>query len=161
MNKFFEKLTPTDIIAFILIIGCLILKGFGFNGTISNILITIVSVYFGKTQVYDPIIKKIPQIKNNESVEEKIRRITKEMGVDVELAVRVAKCESSLNPQAVNINKTGSKDRGVFQWNDFWHPEITDIMAFDVEVATRLFCKAVKEGNLKWWSASKPCWDKK
>jgi len=156
MNKLIEKLTPTDLIAFILIIGCLILKGFEFNGTISNILITIVTVYFGKTQVVDPIIKKKSKIISeekseqtmiikNETVEQTIRRIAKLNGVDPELAIRIAKCESSLNPNAININKTGSKDRGVFQWNDFWHPDITDKMAFDVETATKLFCDAINK----------------
>ena len=159
MDKFFEKLTPTDIIAFILVIGCLILKGYGFDGTVSNILLTIVAVYFGKTQIYEPIIaSKLPS-KTIESVESMIRRIAIENGVDQELAVRVARCESGLKPNAVNINTTGSKDRGIFQWNDYYHPEITDKMAFDVKTATELFCKAIKEGHLDWWNASRKCWD--
>ncbi len=160
MNKLLEKITPTDIIAFVLIVGCLILKGFEFNGTVSNILLAITAVYFGKTQIADPVIKRIPKTIGKESVEQTIRRIAKMNGVDEELAVRVAKCESSLNPRAININDPGSKDRGVFQWNDYWHKEITDEMAFDVEIATNLFCQAVKNGNLKWWNASKHCWNK-
>lgn len=161
MNELLKKITPTDIIAIILILGCLILKGFGFDGLISNVLLTIVTVYFGKTQIFD---KKIaPKLASNAiiGIEGVIRRICREKGVDEELAVRVARCESGLKPNAVNINTTGSKDRGLFQWNDFYHPEVTDAMAFDPTVATELYCKAIKEGHLSWWNASKECWNKK
>jgi hypothetical protein len=94
----------------------------------------------------------------NAEVEKIIREICKEEKVDAELAVKVARCESGLNCKAVNVNTTGSKDRGIFQWNDKYHPEITDQMAFDPVTATKLFCKAVKDGNIAWWNASKKCW---
>lgn len=80
--------------------------------------------------------------------------------MDPDLAVRVARAESGLRPDAVNVNNGGSKDRGVFQWNDHYHPEMTDECAFDVECATRAFCKAVKEGNLDWWDATRDKWEK-
>ncbi len=160
MKKLLEKITPTDLMAFILVVGCLILKGFGFNGTISNILLTIVAVYFGKTQVFDPIIAPKLPYKKPEDIESMIRSIAKENDVSEDLAVNVARCESALKPDAVNINSSGSKDRGIFQWNDYYHPEITDKMAFNPKTATELFCKAVKEGHLSWWNASKHCWSK-
>jgi hypothetical protein len=94
----------------------------------------------------------------SETNESLIRRIAKEEGVDPDLAVNVAKCESALNEKAVNTNKEGSKDRGLFQINDKYHPEITDVEAFNAEAATRFFCKAVKAGNISWWDASKKCW---
>lgn len=87
-----------------------------------------------------------------------IRKIALEMHVDPELAVKVAKCESNLNPMAVNENINSSKDRGLFQWNDKWHPEITDQCAFDPVCATKEFCKAVRNGHLSWWNNSKHCW---
>ena len=161
MKKLLEKISPTDIIAFVLIIGCLVLKRYGLNGTVSGILLTITGLYFGKTQVFDTQIAPKLASKAKESVESVIRRIAAKNNVDQEFAVRVARCESGLKPNAVNINKTGSKDRGVFQWNDYWHPEVTDKMAFDVEIATQFFCDAVNDGKIGWWDASKHCWDKK
>ena len=161
MKKLLEKISPTDIIAFVLIVGCLILKRYGFDGFISNMLLTITVFYFGKTQVFDTQIAPKLASKAAESVESIIRRVALANNVDEELAVRVARCESGLKRNAVNINKTGSKDRGVFQWNDYWHPEVTDKMAFDVETATELFCKAVNENHIGWWDASKHCWNKK
>ena len=97
------------------------------------------------------------------SVEQRIRKIAVIKGVDPELAVRVAKCESSLNPNAKNTNTNGSIDRGLFQINNKWHPQVTDEQALDIEFATEFFCEAVKNNCLSWWSATQKCWtiDKK
>jgi hypothetical protein len=94
-------------------------------------------------------------------MEQIIRWVAKEEGVDPDLAVRVARCENPrLDPKAVNINKDGSRDRGLFQINSKWHPEVTDEQAFDPVFSTRFFCKAVKEGHLDWWNATRHCWEK-
>lgn len=84
-------------------------------------------------------------------------------GVEPLLGVSVAVCESGLNPMATLYNPPSkSTDRGLFQWNNIYHPEITDAMAFDPIQATILFCNAVKAGHLHGnWSASQPCWIKK
>ena len=94
-----------------------------------------------------------------ETVEEEIRKIAKEESVDPDLAVRVAKCESNLNPSAVHENSPDSIDRGLFQINSKWHPEVTLEQAYDVEFSTRFFCKAFKAGHLDWWNATKKCWN--
>jgi len=88
----------------------------------------------------------------------RIRKIANEYEVDPDLAVKVAKCESNLNPLAININVSGSVDRGLFQWNDFWHPEVSNDCAFNIECSTAFFCQAVKNGNLNWWNSSRHCW---
>lgn len=93
-----------------------------------------------------------------EQIISSIKKIAMEMDVDPELARRVAKCESGYILTAVCQNK-GSRDRGLYQWNDYYHPDITDKMAFDPEISCRLFCKAIKNGRLSWWSASRACWD--
>lgn len=87
-----------------------------------------------------------------------IREIAKEYDVNPELAIRIAKCESNLIPKAVRINQNGTIDRGLYQWNDFYHPEITNECAFNIRCSTTAFCKAVKNGNINWWFASKQCW---
>ena len=93
-----------------------------------------------------------------ETVTEIITRICKSQTVDPTLGIKVATCESSLNPLAVNINKDGSKDRGIFQINNVYHPEVTDTQAFDPEFSTNFFCNAFKSGNISWWDSSKTCW---
>lgn len=159
MANLLDKFLPIDIIAIITITGGLILKFFGIDGTIGTLLATIVLFYFGKKEIYEKLKTLKPSHAKTETVEETIRRVAKDEGVDPSLAIRVAKCESGLNPGAKNVNTNGSVDRGVFQWNNRWHPEVTDEMAFDTEKATRAFCKAFKEGHLDWWNASKKCWN--
>jgi len=109
-------------------------------------------------------MKTIQELKKRRNDKEAMKRlieiICEQEGVDKRLGVAVALCESGLNPDAVNLNPDGSIDRGLFQWNDLWHPEVSDEEAFDPEKATRLFCKAVKQGHLNWWKSSKHCWEK-
>lgn len=158
MNQLFNKFLPQDIIAIVIITGGLILKLSGINGVVGQILIMVVIFYFGKKEILDKITEKhLPEAKS-ETVEETIKRIAKDEGIDPCLTLRVARCESGLNPAAKNINTNGSVDRGLFQWNNRWHPEITDEVAFDIEKSTRAFCRAFKDGHLNWWDASKHCW---
>jgi len=93
------------------------------------------------------------------TIEQQIRDIAKCAGVDPDIAVKVARCESGLNPQITNVNTDGSIDRGLYQINNKFHPEVTDAQAFDVTFSCNFFCTAFKNGNLSWWNASKTCWD--
>lgn len=105
------------------------------------------------------IAKKISDIK----IKLLIIRICKEYDVDSNLAIAVASAESGLDPKAINIQGNYprySQDRGLFQWNNYWHKEISDKQAFDPEIATRLFCKAIKDGHLDWWRSSSHIWNK-
>jgi len=89
-----------------------------------------------------------------------IRKVAADEGVDPDLAVRVAECESGLSPSAVNTNTDGSKDKGLFQINNKYHPEVSEADAFDPIFSTKFFCKAMKGGNLNWWNATRKCWEK-
>lgn len=117
--------------------------------------------YAGKSIIENFLSKKnsikVPYQNLNEAL---IRKIAKEEGVDPELAVAVANCESNLDHSAVNTNKDGSRDRGLFQINSKWHPEVSDENAFDPIFSAKFFCRALKEGNLCWWNATKSCWEK-
>lgn len=88
----------------------------------------------------------------------RIRAVAKKYNVNPDLAVNVATCESNLDPQAVRINTDGSIDRGIFQWNNIYHPEVSNECAFNIECSTKYFCQAVLAGNIYWWNASKHCW---
>jgi hypothetical protein len=125
-------------------------------------MIAAFSAGFGGTEFVANLVKRTANNQQQEIIMEQIIRwVAKEEGVDPDLAVRVARCENQkLDPKAVNINKDGSRDRGLFQINSKWHPEITDEQAFDPVFSTRFFCKAVKEGHLDWWDASRSCWEK-
>lgn len=90
-----------------------------------------------------------------EDVEATIRRIAREENFKwTDYLVRLAKCESSLNPNTTNTknNKPAySKDRGLFQINDYWHKEVTDECAYDIDCSTRWTIKQINNGKQKEW----------
>lgn len=159
MNDLIKKFQPIDLIAILTISGGLFLKFSGFDGVVGTILTAIVLFYFGKREIVDKFKYNNLSEAKSETVEQIIQRVARDEGVDPDLALRVAKCESGLNPGARNANSPESIDRGLFQINNYWHPEVSDETAYDAERSTRFFCQAFKEGNLTWWNASKKCWD--
>ncbi len=128
---------------------------------VDNSPITAFFVGYAGTQSIENLLNKKNEKKpkNKNEVEAIIRSVANEIGVDPDLAVRVATCESGLNPTALHVNAKGTRDRGVFQINDKWHPDVTDEQAFNVAFSTKFFCDAFKAGNISWWNASKKCWD--
>lgn len=94
-------------------------------------------------------------------VAQRIRKVCKTYNVDADLAVRVARCESDLDPLSININRKGSIDRGIFQFNDKYEPTVDDDCAFNIECSTKEFCIRVKRGELWRWNASQKCWGHK
>ena len=95
-----------------------------------------------------------------EEIKNCIKETAKKYGISEKLALAVAQAESNFDPFAINFNDTDSIDRGLYQWNDKWHPEVTDEMAFNYKISTELFCKAVREGNLYWWNSLRHIWSK-
>lgn len=117
--------------------------------------------YAGTSAIESLLIKPIEKKEETQNaIENIIRMVAKEESVDPDLAVRVAKCESNLNPKAKNINTFGSIDRGLYQINSKLHPEVSDEQAFDPIFSAKFFCKAFKNGNLKWWDITRKCWEK-
>jgi len=105
-------------------------------------------------------IKKNQPAPPVEEIKRYIVETARKYGVSEKLALAVAQAESGFNPFAININSLDSIDRGLYQWNDKYHPEVTDEMAFNYKIATELFCKAVKNGKLHWWNSSRHIWEK-
>lgn len=143
-------------------IGPAILGGLAGIYTDNSVVTALFSGFTGATLI--PSLVKTVTAQNDETqstMEQIIRMVCREQQVDPDLAVAVAKCESALNPKARNINSPTSIDRGLYQINNFYHPEVTDAQADDPIFATTFFCKAFLNGNLEWWKASKKCWDQK
>jgi hypothetical protein len=105
--------------------------------------------------------KKTEEAKTENEIIDLIKKTAKKYNIDEELAVRVAKCESGLNPKAININAPDSIDRGLYQINSKWHPEVTEEQAFNIQFSINFFCEAVKNGYIRWWKASQKCWETK
>lgn len=106
-------------------------------------------------------LAKLQSIKDTPSITDIIKDTCLLEGIEPDLGVAVASCEGGLtNENITRKNTNGSIDRGIFQWNDREHPEITDAEAFDPKQATIKFCQAVLAGHLNWWYLSQPNWSK-
>jgi hypothetical protein len=64
-------------------------------------------------------------------------------------ALAIIRAESGRNPDAVNTvgNEPPSRDRGLWQINDHWHPEVTDECAFDPACSTAYAYKLSRGGT--------------
>lgn len=111
--------------------------------------------------IIPPVIEKYLW-NTNENIRHSIRVIGNEEGLTViqkDLACDIPWCESRYVIRQRGI--IDPRDRGLFQWNSHYHPEITDEIAFNPEKNARLGCKAIKAGKVHaYWSASEPCWNK-
>lgn len=106
-------------------------------------------------------LKELTDTTLKDSIKDIIKDTCLLEGIDPELGIAVASCEGGLvNAKITRKNTNGSIDRGIFQWNDREHPEISDEQAFDPKQATIAFCKAVLTGHLGWWYLSQPNWSK-
>jgi hypothetical protein len=92
--------------------------------------------------------------KTSSRVAEQIREIAKAEGFDdAELLVRIAFCESSLNPEAKNKNSSAT---GLYQILDMHQLSVEDRQ--DIETSTKWVINKINNGGLSAWNASKHCW---
>ena len=93
------------------------------------------------------------------TVEDKIRIIAKEEGFKwPDYLVRLANCESKLGKYKENKQGNypqGSVDRGVFMINDYWHSEVSDEQAHDLDWATRWTIKRINAGYQGEWACDR------
>jgi len=98
-------------------------------------------------ELYEEIINTIFE----SSIEARIKEIAQREGVDGELLVKLAKCESGLNPKAVGDN---GHSFGLYQINLKYH-NISPICAMDVECSTLWTARMIKAGKLHLWTCAK------
>lgn len=97
----------------------------------------------------------IGQTEAEKKVEIEIRKIAKEKNFKYPTyLVRLAYCESRLNPSVVNTkgNKpAGSRDRGLFQWNSYHQKQMSDKCAFDLRCSTEKTIEKINAGGQGIW----------
>lgn len=82
---------------------------------------------------------------------------------DLEIALRITYCESTGKPNAVNTNTNGTKDVGLWQFNDnTWNwlkpkLKIKDSRN-DVVTSTSVASWLFYNDGIHHWNASKKCW---
>ena len=95
----------------------------------------------------EPLQKETLTIPSQGSIEELIAYYFKG---DSEDALKIAKCESGLNPKAFNPTNN-SNDRGIFQISTKWHPEVSDECGFDEECNIREAKRIFNESGWDAW----------
>ena len=98
------------------------------------------------------------ELQEKADIEEMITRKALEQDVSPELALFIVSKESNFVPEAVGdehltCERTGKpiRSRGLWQFADCYHPDITDEMAFDPEISTDLALPKLKT-NPEMWS---------
>ena len=85
---------------------------------------------------------------------------------DLELLFCLAKHESNYDRYAVGVNVhkqsdgtiLTSRDLGIFQWNHYYHPEISKECKFDISCSTNEVISMLnKDGGCQKWSTCKYC----
>jgi hypothetical protein len=95
---------------------------------------------------------KVATTENTKRVEFRIREIADQMDFEYpDYLVRLAFCESSLNPLAVGDS---GKSRGLFQIHKNYHPNITDQEAFDIEFSTKWTIEQINLGKQSMWTCN-------
>lgn len=112
------------------------------------------------TQTFTVSVSIKPRVLSaRERVAEIISEVARQEGFkDKDLLIRIAKAESSLN--AGIRGRVDSRDRGTFQINAYWNPQVSDECAFCVWCSTRWAISEVNNGNLWKWNASRHNWNK-
>lgn len=130
-------------------------KGTGNQVIVQNVTTSIVEPIIVSPKV---VVKEVKLITNKPDIELQIRAIADEMGFKwTDYLVKLSNCESGLNPKAVsNQNRNGSRDYGLFQWNDKMPPlEITKDCAMDLDCSTRKTIEAINLGKQNHWMCDK------
>lgn len=100
--------------------------------------------------------KEIVSEPEPEPIRDMILRISEEEGFQwPDYLLRLANCESRLDPYAVNEHNnkpSNSRDRGLFQINSYFHYEITDEQAFDPEFSIRWTMDMINAGRQHEWA---------
>lgn len=98
---------------------------------------------------------------SREPIEDHVRRLAKEANFQwVEYLVALMECENLrfpgdfLDPNRDNVtgnNPANSTDRGLFMINNYWHYEISDDCAHDIECSTKWTMKRITDGYQHEW----------
>ncbi len=96
-----------------------------------------------------------PKIEKLSSVEKLIEYWAKESKANAQQMLKIAQCESDLDPKAKNPKSTAS---GVFQFVEGTWREKCRGNVFDASDNVRCAAQLIASGELSHWEESKKCW---
>src|SRR3990167_697489 len=109
-----------------------------------------------KAPLSAPTIKSMSTSASDGQIQKQIIAIAKEQNFKwPDYLLKLAYCESRFNPKARNNNGRYGMDRGLFQINNKYHPQITDKQADDVRFATLWTMEKINKGYQHLWSCDK------
>lgn len=134
-------------------------------GFLAGIILAVTLLRAKKEVPAEPI--KVQEIKAEEpqrfcgDVISYIRCRGEDLGVsnqNIMTMIRIARCESGLREEAVNKNRNGTIDGGVFQINSVHKQKLSNVFdfRFNIDYAYKLFLSQ----GFGPWSASRHCWSK-
>ena len=86
------------------------------------------------------------------TIEDKIRKVAREKGFQyADYLVDLAFCESRLDPLAIGDQ---GNSRGLFQIHKKFHPEVSTLMAFNIEQSTAWTIDMINAGKQGQWSCN-------
>ena len=92
-----------------------------------------------------------------ENFDQMVRRIAKEEDfVAIDLVKAIYKCESSNRPHAYNMNKNGTWDYGLAEFNSIHGYKDKPLVP---EWAIRQSMKWIQDGKLSAWASTEHCWN--
>lgn len=103
-------------------------------------------------------IKGVKLNENQKQIAAKIIDIAKREDFQyIPYLLELSYCESRLGEIQLNDkgNTPPSRDRGLFQINDYWHKDISDAQAFDLEFSTTWTIKMINKGYQARWACDK------
>lgn len=103
-------------------------------------------------------IGEIREIGKEPTIQEYVfEEVKKALGVKEAIkAVSIVQCESGWNPEATNVNKDKTIDRGLWQINNHFQKQVSGACAYDYKCATKEAIKIYqKRGNWGAWVCGK------
>jgi hypothetical protein len=82
----------------------------------------------------------------------------KRYGVSANTMLNLARCESGFNPKAFRSykkNPSGGNDRGLYQINSRWHPEVSNTCAYSATCSANWTARMIKQGQLHQWTCGR------
>lgn len=93
------------------------------------------------------------------TIEDEVRSMLREAGIDVEAAIKIAKYESWFQEKNFYVNTkgeyAGTVDRGLWMLNDHFHAEISDDCAYDGICSTIQAIRIMKTRGFNEWTCYK------
>lgn len=94
-----------------------------------------------------------------ETVEERIRRVAAEQNFRwSDYLIKLACCEGLMSPETENTKgnyPVGSIDRGLYGINNYWHAEVNDECAKDIQCSTEWVIQKINAGYQTEWKCDK------